>query len=766
MAIHGNEPTGYSYGAADALTTAVNNLAGAIDGQTASRASYVGTAQLEFRGYFADAFGNNADIASRSATDLVRALRGLVGFIAELRQAAKDEDKRRADAKAWDERQRLREENGFEGFKHDVASFFGFGDDPEPPPPEPEPQCTAEEVRVKGRDIPAPGGSNSMSSAAPADLRAFQSGIQSLDGVITPKAATFSSALSSYETGCNPCWGTLNAQALVTAVNDWLNANQTDADWAGMVAAQFEAAGSGSTVVTLSDASIAAALQAAGINVTRDDFTIGAYSAIGTPPTNGFADDPVNTATGNFLEPETDLPFAGAAQSLKLTRTYNSLDPRLGVFGLGWASVLDLRLEIDDEGAVFVMDDGRQIHFPRCGAGWDRGVGENYWLSAESRSSLPVLAAEPGEVLVVRDNTGAWWAFTATGRWLATGHGPGTGVLVHRDDDGQITRLAHERGRYLDVEYVGDRVAYAAASDGRRMEYLYDDQRRLIGARDLVGVRSYRWNEQGLVDQVISAAGVVECENSYDPNGRVIEQLTSVGRRVRFAYLGGRVTSVSDPDGSATNTWIADQKGRVVGIIDADGNRQSMSYDRFGNLVSVTERDGQVTVHGYDERGRKVRAVTPEGADITYGYDEYDRVSTVVTASGGVVSYSYADAVDRNPSLIVDPVGGRTRLTWRQGLLTEVIDPMGVRVSFDYDASGDLIGTINAVGDRASLIRDHTGRVVEAITPSGSRTRYSYDQQGLLVSRKDPDGGVWRFRAWSGRQSLRDRRSLRCPHRA
>ncbi|WP_425432045.1 DUF6531 domain-containing protein [Kocuria massiliensis] len=31
----------------------------------------------------------------------------------------------------------------------------------------------------------------------------------------------------------------------------------------------------------------------------------------GHPPTSGYADDPVNTATGNFIEPETDLEFYG-----------------------------------------------------------------------------------------------------------------------------------------------------------------------------------------------------------------------------------------------------------------------------------------------------------------------------------------------------------------------------------------------------------------------------------------------------------------------
>ena len=57
--------------------------------------------------------------------------------------------------------------------------------------------------------------------------------------------------------------------------------------------------------------------------------------------------------------------------------------------------------------------------------------------------------------------------------------------------------------------------------------------------------------------------------------------------------------------------------------------------------------------------------MTPEGADLTYGWDEQDRVTTLVTESGSVVSYEYADEVSRDPSVILDPLGGRTELQWR-----------------------------------------------------------------------------------------------------
>lgn len=742
--VHGNDPTGYGYAEADALKAAARGLAQTIGDGAPTRSAAVTTASRQFRGYFADVFARNADIASRSATRLQDALRQLVGFVDQLEQAAREEDRRRADARAWEQRKREREENFFVGAAHEVSTWFGAEDDPKPPEPKPEPRLRSEQVDVRGRTIPsAGGGSGSTSSAVPADLRSFATSTRGADTPVAGAVTAFSRALADYDSSCNTAWGSLDGQSLRTAVGDWATENGQDASWADTVAAQFEAAGAGTGPATLSDASIAAALAAAGVDVTREDFTIGPFSAMGTPPTNGYADDPVNTATGNFLEPEDDVTFPGAAASLRFSRMYNSTDTRTGWFGPGWSSVLDVRLELGTDVASFVLEDGRQVDFPRAATGWARAVDEDLWLVAESApDGVPAVVGAP-TALRVHDNAGRWWTFTASGQWTGTGRGTGTAVMVRRDDAGRIAAVEHELGRWIAVEYRDDRVVGLRASDGRTVEYRYEDG-RLSAVADPVGVRAYRWNEAGLIDRVTAATGVIECENEYDTRGRVTAQRTPFGRLVRFAYLPGRVTSVSGVDGQNANTWIADRRGRVVGIVDADGSRQSMAYDARGHLVSVIGRDGAVTVHVYDDRGRRTRTVTPQGADVTYGHDEQDRITTVVAEDGGVVSYSYRGD-DRNPSVVVDTVGGRTTLDWRGALLTSCTDPTGVTIRFHHDDHGELTGVENAEGNTASFVRDAAGRVVEATTPLGHRTLYRYDGAGLLVSREDPDGGIWRF---------------------
>ncbi|MDR6986383.1 RHS repeat-associated protein [Paenarthrobacter nitroguajacolicus] len=743
----------FVYGTAEAVKSAFRSAASRVEEHSGSRGPLVTGAGEDFRGHFSEVFAANAATAARDASGLASALRTVADYVGTMIDAAREEDSRRRENNEWVRRHNNR--NWLEQFGDSI-----WGEEARPNmEPGNAPSFPSASASSGARDTPGPGGGygGGTSSARPEALRSFAASSRGLDDGLASTPGSLEGHLSSFEGQCS--WGRIEASGVITAFRQYLAANENDAAWAVVVADAFAAAGSEGAVSTLSDAAVNEALAAAGVSGTRTGLVIDPPTAAGAMPTSGYANDPVNTATGNFIEPETDLGFAGAASNLVLTRMYNSLGSGLtgdGVFGPGWASVLDQHLVFTDEGCRWVMADGRAVDFPREGAGWARAVGENYWLTRHPVTApwLTELTSVPEgtvEVLVVTDNQGGWWAYTTAGAWLGTGAGPGRTVSAHRDDavdgggSGVVCRLVHARGRSLEIDYVDGLVGVVRASDGRRVQYGYDTTGRLVTVGTETGTRVYRWNEQGLIASVVSAAGVVEAENTYDESGRVILQVTQHGRRTRFAYLPGRVTVVSDEDGSRSNSWVADGKGRLVGVLDAEDRRQSMAYDGHGNLVSVTERDGSVTVHGYDARGRKTRTVTPEGADLTYGWDDQDRITTLVTASGAVMAYEYADEVSRDPSVIVDPLGGRTELQWRDGLLTQVTDPVGVTIGFVYDTFGDLIGTRNAAGDVARIVRDQAGRPVTAVTPSGAETRFSYDDAGVLVRRQDPDGAVWAF---------------------
>ncbi|MDR0991132.1 MAG: DUF6531 domain-containing protein [Propionibacteriaceae bacterium] len=717
------EDVRFNHEAATTLATACRNAASTLDQQAGSRASLVTAALTEFRGYFAELFTDNADIERSDRGEVAQALRAVATAVEALAREATSEQERRQAARAW--KQRRDERNALDHI-HDF--FMGEEEPPRGPAPQPVENPSQPVTRPRQSPSPGSGGVAGLTSADPADLRSFATGSAGLNDAIRSLPGQLRNWCSAFVDGCG--WGTLNADAVWVGFTKYIEANDLDVTWANTVASAFEAAG-GQGLSTLPDVALMAALATLGVAASRADLTIEMPQVLGAPPTTGYVNDPVNSATGNFIEPEVDLGFAGGCGSLQFSRMYNSVSPLVGAFGTGWSSWAESGLVVTDEQASWVRPDGRHTIFPRLGDGWERALGESFWLARD----------EDG--LVVSDNAAGRWVFTAGGRLESVSRGAGTKVDLLYEQD-RLIGLVHERGRSIEVVWSGERVSALVASDGRRVDYLYDQLGRLIEAVRPVGRREYRWGKTGLVEAVVDADGVVEVVNTYDEAGRVTEQQSPFGRTTRFTYLPGRATVVAEADGVRANTWLADGSGRLTAVVDAAGRRQSMVYDRWGNQVQVTDRNGQTTLRRFNDRGLICRQVSPSGADIQWGYDEFDRVTTVMAASGGATLLEY-QADERNPSLMVDATGGRTQFEWTDGLLTGVVDPTGVRVEFGYDAHGDLVTTTDADGNVARLVRDEAGRVTAAVTPLGYRTEFRYGPEGLLASKRDPAGATWRF---------------------
>ncbi|WP_152364023.1 DUF6531 domain-containing protein [Microlunatus speluncae] len=711
-----------------------------IEAQRSDRSTWRLEGLKDFDGHFSTVFEQNGTTQLTDLTEVVSALKDVASKIEDVEDAARQENQRRKTARDWAQRQEDRNM-----FEKGWDSVFGGEDPPNTDISETGPAASTPAPRSGSRETPPPGGSSGggggggKSSAKPENLRSFATSTSGGDEAFSDRAGTLQTQCGNFDSDCK--WATLDASGPIQALKDWLRLNGEDGKWANTVADAFARAGGEGNVSTLSNSTIEAALRAANVSVNRQDIVVDPPTAYGQPPTTGYSDDPVNTATGNFIENENDLAFTGAAAELGLTRTYNSLNRDLGGFGLGWTSWSEAGLTLTDEAGRLRLSDGRVIVFPRLGDSWDRAGGENLWLDRTDTGYR------------VTGSTGLRWELSANGRLVSTGNGPGTTITYTYDDTGRLATMTHEFGRALDLQWdEAGRIGAATASDGRRVSYEYDDRGRLVAAHTPAGIRRYRWDEADLIDAVFDADGVMEAENTYDDQGRVTTQRSPFGRLTRFVYLPGGVTEVSDTDGTRANTWIADGKGRLIGVIDAEDHRQSTSYDRHGNPVMITERNGATTVNTYDDRGRRVQQVMPSGARVQWHYDEADRPASVLVTStddhGDTVEaathYSY-EGDSRDPARLVDPEGGVTLMSWSGGLLKKIVDPVGVALEFDHDEHGDLISSTDAEGNIARLERDDLGRVVGAVTPLGHRTTYRYDGAGALLSRQDPDGAIWRY---------------------
>ncbi|GGF44869.1 hypothetical protein GCM10011519_18380 [Marmoricola endophyticus] len=718
-------------GAANALATGCENAASTIRTQCTGRSSATTTAMQDFEGRFSELFQQNQTQANTDGHEIATALGDVAKAVRYLVSIVPEENARRKAAREWKKRH--------DKDKSEIT-WSDFGGD-EPPPndgPKSPPPPAVVSANAKDRETPPPGGGGGggggTSSARPDKLRDFVTGVSGQIESLHGKPGTLSGLNDDFTNGFD--WGTgettkIDGTSVYNAFRTYNQYNQQDKTWVNTVAGAFEEAGGSGGMVTVSNAALQQSLNAAGVPASRKDIPATSPMLMGIAPTTGYSDDPVNAATGNFVEPETDLVFPGAASELTLTRMYNSFVSAAGAFGTGWVSWPEVRLTFGDESATFTHPDGRASEFPRLGGGWDRALGESLWLARDEQA---------GE-LRLTDNDGGTWRFTTSGVPLSHDRGVGTMVSLSHED-GRLVRLDHERGRSIALVWDGERVVAAEGSDGRTVTYSYEDDRLVAVTGDL-GTRTYRWNDAGLVEAVVDADGVVEVENTYDDEARVTTQRSPHGRVSRYTYLPGHVTEVADVDGTRANTWIHDGRGRLIGLVDSDGDRQSRAYDEHGNEVVVTERDGSALVREFDDRGHVVREVTPSGSDMSFEYDAQDRLVRATTEDGAETVFSY-DNHDRQPSLVVDPEGGETRLQWVNGYLVRLSDPTGVALAFDHDEQGNLVATTSSAGDTARLEYDERGRIVASSTPSGHRTTYVHGPAGL-EERCDPDGAVWRY---------------------
>ncbi|HEY9293155.1 MAG TPA: DUF6531 domain-containing protein, partial [Microlunatus sp.] len=414
----------FDFGVSGDLKSAFRAAATKLEGQRGSRASWRSTAGNDFKGHFSQVFEQNGTQQLTDLDEVVSALRDVATQVASVEQDARDENARRKTARDW--AQQHADRNMFE---KGWDSVFGGDDPPSVEITDSGPSKSAKKPSPKPRQTPAPGsgggGGGGTSSARPSDLRSFATNTGSADDAFSSTASGLQGHCDSFSTSCS--WATLDASGPISGLKQWLHLNGEDAKWATVVANAFKVAGGEGNISSLPDSAIQAALQANHVSTYRSDIQVDPPTAYGAPPTTGYADDPINTATGNFIENEADLSFSGAASGLGLFRTYNSLNTAIGGFGLGWSSWCDAGLSFTDEAARLRLPEGREIVFGRLGGGWDRADGENLWLHRREAHN----GETPG--LTVTNSDGLLWEFAADGRLLVAGNGPGSKINFSYD---------------------------------------------------------------------------------------------------------------------------------------------------------------------------------------------------------------------------------------------------------------------------------------------------------------------------------------------
>lgn len=782
--MHVKEKVQFSDADSDTLRSALDAAAEHLETQQSKRTGDFYTATTNFTGKYSEDFATIHNQLKTNATNVASMLRYAAKLVDYVKDCAHVENRNCDKAREWDDKSWWQ---GVQDWWNDKDSP-DYEKNPDKPAAPAAPATTA--------DTPTTsviiGNGEGMSSAMPENLKTYTDNATTCESDATGKYNAITSALAAYQGSCKH--GQLDISATVSSLNTWIQQSQQVTTWLSGVAQDFRDAGARSgNPVPLSNAYLDQQMQARGQGKPNiQPIEVNYAEVSGEVPSSGFANDPVNVATGNFIEPETDLVFTGTVSesTLSLTRMYNSLavthadEVPSGVFGLGWFSTLDTRLSFGDEQASWFMPDGRAVFFDREGEGFARAAREPWWLTKvpatdelftrvrDAQMRAYEQAKVTGGSAVVPEIPFVWMAhnnqheayfYAPSGAPVALRQGHLSSLTVFiLAEGGTVTDLVHpvaHRGIHVDYEtaeetggvrpaaaFTYNTIGERAGEPVQNVAYSYTEAAEssasvqvsglLTGVTTGIGTRTYTHTERGLIHRVINSRGDLEVTNTYDDSGRVIAQISEYGRDISYTYTPSLTTIIADAGtGENENLWVSDSKGRLVSITATDGTRMSMSYDRFSNRISITERDGSRLVRTSDARGHIKRERTPEGADYTYTWDEQDRL----------LSVSVRDA--RDVKNLSDPMPVNSYHYEESTLVVNpnpvaVLDGAGEATTWEYSPEGDVLKITDPTGVFTAFEYDEHHDIVAMLNPAGEAIRFTRDAAGQVTSVSNPLGAT------------------------
>ncbi|MDT0457436.1 RHS repeat-associated core domain-containing protein [Streptomyces sp. DSM 41527] len=482
--------------------------------------------------------------------------------------------------------------------------------------------------------------------------------------------------------------------------------------------------------------------------------------------------DPVDVATGRVFIQKIDLRLP-ASLPLIISRKYESSYRAGHRFGPSWSSTLDQRLDLDEQGIVFVTESGLLLSYeypedgnevlPSSGPRWPlTRTSEGDWSIHDPESGSTRYFAHTGASTAlideISDRNGNCITFDydehsdaltdirhsagyhvklsgddygrITTICLAGAGESGADLLVMsygHDADGNLVTVTNASGAKARFEYDDEyRLSAWVDTNDRRYEYVYDRYSRCIAESGEQGHLRYRFHygERDLytrnsVTEVTNSLGFTTC---YLINDRL------------------QITAITDPLGRTSRSEY-DEFDCLLRAIDPLGRTTSYEYDEGGRLLAVSPADEVPATRSYNSLGLPVSYVAPNGAEWHYQYDDRGNRTALTDPSGAVTRFTFDGR--GNIADISDDLGALVSIECdKAGLVSLARDPLGNALNYRRDAFGRVISISDSLGATQRLVWSPEGRLIARVSPDGAEERWTYDGEGNCLSHKKPAGGT------------------------
>ena len=298
-------------------------------------------------------------------------------------------------------------------------------------------------------------------------------------------------------------------------------------------------------------------------------------------------------------------------------------------------------------------------------------------------------------------------------------------------NEGKLIREETIDGWCIDLSYDGDKVKHVSCTDGIGISFAYDEDGHLVGLEDNTGrkvkfryvdgnlteltdpngyITAYEYDEKNRLTRIISPTGDLSVQNTYDDLGRTLQQRFADGGTVTYQYDDANQSIVMRRQNGSEVVYYHDTLYRNTRTVYPVGE-ENIEYNSENKRVSFTDRLGRKSRYAYDAGGRLEAFTNPSGSQLTFGYNQRGQLNEVAIDGELLGKAEYDDK------------GHQIRHT----------DANGAAVEFEYDKLGRVISVKHEDDSVTSLLYDESGNVISVNDPVTGTTKYEYDKAKHVI---------------------------------
>ncbi|BBO34434.1 hypothetical protein PLANPX_4046 [Lacipirellula parvula] len=333
------------------------------------------------------------------------------------------------------------------------------------------------------------------------------------------------------------------------------------------------------------------------------------------------------------------------------------------------------------------------------------------------------------------------------------------------DSSGWCNQIAHADGSVVSISYLDWNNAVVemvgSLSESTSTWIKYNSARNVASCQTIGGLpTTFIWDNgivAGVQDprgylttftykQLLSSARVLDSVTNpdggvytiqYDASDRVESLIDARGNRSTITWDGFKRTELRDAIGNRW-TYVYDGLSRVCGKINPLGERITFHYDTLGNRDFTQNALGEVSTSTY-ENGQRKSIQNAAGYITTFIRDDMNRVVRKIDARSYATTFTYG--INCRISRIENALGVRTSFQYDEmNRLRATVNGLGERTTFGYDGLGNSNSMQNPLGSVTTQLYDANRRVVGVVNALGCVSTLSYDASGNLRSIENPLG--------------------------